>query len=140
MNKVMRKLVVIIGVLVVVFTVTASILIHEYLNREEIFYARAFSELEKNDVGDRVIEVDFDSGESARVILEHSCCTGAGFNAVAVKISNGQEYMADKNYCGRQGFVFSLNQKSVVSAAAFAEFLEHEGFGVRVGQSDLTKD
>jgi hypothetical protein len=44
------------------------------------------------------------SGDWYAVRLEHACCTGAGFDAVMIKDSQGQFYTAEKNYCGYEGF------------------------------------
>ena len=48
--------------------------------------------------------IPLDSGEWYAVVLEHSCCSGAGFDAVMIKDSKGTIYTAEKNYCGYEGF------------------------------------
>jgi hypothetical protein len=86
----------------------------------------------KNNRGNNhTITLAFEDGGSASVILEHSCCTGAGFDAVAIRTSDGQEYVADKNYCGIEGFRSELNTDSIKSLSMFSKYLEESGYRKR---------
>jgi hypothetical protein len=48
--------------------------------------------------------MELPSGEWCAVVLEHDCCSGAGFNAVLIKDSEGIFYKSQINYCGYEGF------------------------------------
>jgi hypothetical protein len=44
--------------------------------------------------------------------LEHSCCSGAGFDAVIIKDSTGNIYTKNQNFCGYEGFMASRLTKA----------------------------
>ena len=117
--------------LFVVVAMAAGILIHRHMNREQIFYEQAFEQLRDGRRDNPMITLDFEGGGSASVILEHACCSGAGFDAVAIRTSDGQEFVADKNYCGLEGFRFDLNADSTKNLASFTAFLEQRGYRKR---------
>ena len=77
---------------------------YQYGNRERQFLDQAFVQLRGGGGSEPVAEIKLESGESAAVILEHDCCSGAGFDAVAIRTSDGAEFYAKKNYCGLEGF------------------------------------
>lgn len=60
--------------------------------------------------------------------LEHDCCTGAGFDAVAIRTSDGREFTGDKNFCGLEGFYSGLEPGATESVDSFSAFLEHTGY------------
>jgi len=65
------------------------------------------------------------SGEWYAVVLEHDCCSGAGFDAVMIKDSSGSIYTAEKNYCGYEGFHIDESPKDVES---LRKALESNGY------------
>ena len=73
-------------------------------NREDRFLEDAFVQLRGGDGNEHVETVEFDSGGSATVILEHACCSGAGFDLVAIRTSGGLELVSKENFCGLEGF------------------------------------
>lgn len=115
-------------VLFVAAAVTVGALIHKHLNRERIFYDEAFKQLRDGRRDNPMITIDFDSGGSASVILEHACCSGAGFDAVAIRTSDGQEFVATKNYCGLEGFNESLKDDATKDLRHFTAFLAAQGY------------
>jgi len=120
----------VVGLFVVVAAATGR-LIHKHMNRERIFYDQAFEQLRDGRRDSRMITLDFEGGGSASVILEHACCSGAGFDAVAIRTSDGQEFVADKNYCGLEGFRFDLDADSTKNLPTFTAFLERRGYRKR---------
>jgi hypothetical protein len=110
--------------------VAATILIHTH-DQKRRFYAQAFKQLEGGRRERPMITVDFKAGGSALVILEHACCSGAGFDAVAIRTSDGQEFAGEKNYCGLEGFRFDLDAGSTDDLASFSAFLKQRGYRER---------
>lgn len=106
----------------------ASAAYYQYGNRESQFLNRAFVQL-RGGVGSlRVADIKLESGESAAVILEHSCCSGAGFNAVAIRASDGDEFYSSKNYCGLEGFYPTLKDDATKDLNRFKSFLVAQGY------------
>src|SRR5690606_26245200 len=101
------------------------------MNRERIFYEQAFEQLRGGRRDNPMITLDFEECGSASVILEHSCCSGAGFDAAAIRTSDGQQFVADKNYCGLEGFRFDLDADSTKNTSMFTAFLEQRGYRKR---------
>jgi hypothetical protein len=114
----------------VVISAAAGILIYRHMTREGIFYEQAFKQLREGGNIHKVT-IDFEAGGSASVILEHACCSGAGFDAVAVRTSDGQEYMSDENFCGLEGFRYKLDLDHIKSIPDFTAFLEQRGYKKR---------
>jgi|GEM_PF-4153282 len=65
----------------------------------------------------------FSSGEWDVATCEHSCCSGAGFDAKVIRDSTGAIY-ADKThtFCGAEGMAEDL---SYIQADSLAEFYAH---------------
>jgi hypothetical protein len=110
---------------------TIGVMIHNYQNREQIFYDQAFKQLNDGKRSRPMITIDFDTGDSASVILEHACCSGAGFDAVAIRTSGGLEFIANKNYCGLEGFYSDLEPDATKNIGTFTSFLERRGYRKR---------
>lgn len=110
--------------LALVILVVLAVARHRYLNRERLFLDDAFTELRHG--GGSPLKLE--SGASASVILEHSCCSGAGFDAVAVRTSDGQEFYSKNNYCGLGGFFFELEEAAVQDLPRFTAFLRAHGY------------
>jgi hypothetical protein len=125
MKRMVLKLFVVVGVAV---AVAAGILIHHHRNREQFFFAQAFEQLRAGRGDKPMITIDFKAGGSASVILEHACCSGAGFDAVAIRTSDGKEFLAAKNYCGLEGFRLALGAESTQSLTDFTAFLAQRGY------------
>jgi len=115
----------------VVGAAAVGILIHKHMNRVRIFYEQAFEQMRDGRRDNPMITLDFEEGGSASVILEHACCSGAGFDAVAIRTSEGQEFVADKNYCGLEGFRFDLDADSTKNLSMFTAFLKQRGYRKR---------
>jgi len=109
--------------------------ISNYANREQKFLDRAFIQLGGGGGSEYVADIDLNSGNSAAVILEHSCCSGAGFDAVAVRTSEGREFFAKKNYCGIEGFREKLKDAAITDLSHFTAFLRAQGYSERQGRS-----
>ncbi len=105
----------------------AVILGYRHLSRERNFYDQAFDQLRGGNQGIPMVTIGFEDGGSASVILEHSCCSGAGFDAVAVRTSDGQEFVSNNNYCGLEGFDWGSKE----SLVKFGAFLEQNGYKKR---------
>jgi len=107
---------------------TLGVALYYYANRERLFLDHAFVQLRGGRGTEPVATIKLDSGDSASVILEHACCSGAGFDAVAIRTSDGQEFFAKKNYCGLEGFHFALKPDAVRDLPHFKAFLNTLGF------------
>jgi hypothetical protein len=128
----MKRIIISLGVsFLAVIVSVIGILIFKQMHQKRIFYEQAFEQMRDGRGDNPMITLAFEDGGSASVILEHSCCTGAGFDAVAIRTSDGQEYVADKNYCGIAGFQSELNTDSIKSLSMFSAFLEERGYGKR---------
>ena len=103
---------------------TAVILGYGQVSRERNFYDQAFEQLRGGKNSSPMTTTHFEKGGSASVILEHSCCSGAGFDAVAVRTSDGQEFVSSNNYCGLEGFEWGSRE----SVGRFIEFLEQNAY------------
>jgi hypothetical protein len=116
------------------WTVTAMILAaagvvgHRYSNREQLFLDHAFVQLRGGVGSEPVEDIKLHSGETVSVILEHDCCTGAGFDAVAIRTSDGREFFATKNYCGIEGFYGGLGDDTTKDLPHFTAFLGAQGY------------
>ena len=108
--------------------------------RAQRFLRSAFAQFEGLGGAERVETIKFPSGESLSVILEHSCCSGAGFDAVAIRTSTGIDYEGAKRYCGLEGFVFTLNDHAFVSLDKALAFLESEGYTKRMTEQASAPD
>ena len=62
------------------------------------------------------------------MILEHACCTGAGFDAVAIRTSDGEEFISKQNYCGIEGFNGELKEEATKDLPHFKAFLTARGY------------
>lgn len=107
---------------------TLGVALYYYSNRERLFMDNAFVQLRGGKGNAPVAVIKLDSGDSASVILEHSCCSGAGFDAVAIRTSGGQEFYSKKNYCGLEGFYSELNTDAVKDLTTFKAFLSTKGY------------
>ncbi len=105
----------------------AGMWVYKSKHRERVFFEQAFTQMESGGESMSMITIDLKNGESASVILEHSCCSGAGFDAVAVRTSDGNEYKSTKNYCGLEGFYGSLSDVAMKDLNGFKAFLADEG-------------
>jgi len=101
---------------------------YRHANRERRFIHHAFEQLRSGRGSEPATNVRLKSGASAVVILEHACCNGAGFDAVAIRTSDGQEFSARKNYCGLEGFQLALEDSSMEDLPHFTAFLRAQGY------------
>lgn len=105
-----------------------SVLISRGTTRDERFLSNAFAQFDGLGGTEWVETIKFPSGESMSVILEHSCCSGAGFDAVAIRTSTGIDYQGAKPYCTIQGFVFTMDDHAFVGLDKALAFLKSEGY------------
>jgi hypothetical protein len=117
-----------LGLLAVVVSGIAGVMIHRHGNRERWFLERAFVQLRGGSGTEPVAVIDLGSGESASVILEHGCCSGGGFDAVAIRTSDGSEFHSTLNYCGLEDFRFAVEAEATAGLAAFKSFLTRQGY------------
>lgn len=108
-----------------------GIAIFSILNRQQRFLDRAFRQLHDGHGSEMMEVIKLKSGHTASVILEHDCCTGAGFNAVAVRTSDGHDFYANKNYCGIEGFYGALGLENSEDLPHFTDFLRAQGFKMK---------
>ena len=126
-----RNLLVAASLLVALIVAYAGVWAYKHKHRERLFYEQAFNQMRAGGDAIPMITIDLDDGGSAKVILEHSCCSGAGFDAVAVRTSDGKEYRSNKNYCGLMGFDFSVHGDAMKDMAHFKAFIKAEGYKPR---------
>lgn len=81
-------------------------------NQGRIFLAEAFAQLDGGAGVKHLETMHLESGESFKVILDHACCSGAGFDAVAIYTSDGEKYYSTKNYCGIEGFYAAIQRSA----------------------------
>ncbi len=111
-----------------VILATAGFVAYRYANRERLFLDHAFVQLQGGRGSEPMGNIKLHSGESAAVILEHDCCTGAGFDAVAIRTSDGREFVGKKNYCGLEGFRHALEGDATKDLPHFTAFLGDQGY------------
>jgi hypothetical protein len=119
----------IIGLCFVSIVALAAIYFYPDNNdRDRKFIDQAFVQL-NGGVGDEHIRtIELESGEGFQVILEHACCSGAGFDAVAIKTSDGVEYCSNNNYCGLEGFYHEVMSHESKNLEQFKSYLESSGY------------
>ena len=62
----------------------------------------------------------FDTGEWVAVAMEHSCCSGAGFNASIFFDSNGSTFVdTTYSFCGVEGMGEELHRVETSNLAGF---------------------
>ena len=105
--------------------------VYGHMTRPQRFIEGAFEQMRGNGGSEHSETYRLDSGESFSVILEHACCTGAGFNAVAIRTSAGEEFSAMKNYCGIEGFRGYRISEEVETLTQLASFLTEHGYKQR---------
>jgi len=107
---------------------TVGVSIYKHGSRERQFLDHAFVQLSGGRGSEPVTVIDLKSGDKAAVILEHDCCSGAGFDAVAVRTSDGQEFFAKKNYCGIEGFYGALGEDAAKDLPHFTAYVSAQGY------------
>lgn len=81
-----------------------------------------------------IVEIRLKSGDSFRALIEHSCCTGAGFDAVVLQSSDGSLYRSRNNYCGEEGFHAALTESKIGSLPELESYLLAHGY-TKIGQN-----
>ena len=82
--------------------------------------------LRKNKEGGTVVMMD--DGTWVAVVMEHACCTGAGFNATLYRTSRGALYLdSDSSYCGFFPLREELLTHACPNTAAFLESVKSGG-------------
>jgi hypothetical protein len=118
----------ILWMLAIAVSATLSVTFYRHATCERRFIHHAFDQLRSGRGSEPATNVRLKSGASATVILEHACCSGAGFDAVAIRTSDGQEFSARKNYCGLEGFQLALKDSAMEDMPQFTAFLRAEGY------------
>ena len=111
-----------------ILIISLGILFAQGSTRDKRFLKNAFSQFDGHGGNEQIETIHFPPGESLSVILEHACCSGAGFNAVAVRTSTGIDYQGFQRYCGVKGFVFAMEDYAFDSLTEALTHLESEGF------------
>lgn len=106
--------------------------------RTERFLAQATEILSNGAPHPGVVEFKLNGAESFKALLEHSCCTGAGFDAVALRTSEGTIYHSRKNYCGEEGFHAVMDEIELESLVDLDSYLLANGY-TKIGQN-MTAD
>lgn len=75
-----------------------------------------------------ILEIRLESGDSFRALLEHVCCNGAGFSAVALQSSDGSVYHSRNNYCGEEGFYGEMSGTGIGSLPDLEKYLLANGY------------
>ncbi|WFB34963.1 hypothetical protein P3T73_12420 [Kiritimatiellota bacterium B12222] len=99
--------------------------------RADRFMNRAILTLSAKPESEDIEKIALPSGEHYFVLLEHACCTGAGFDAVVIRDSNGSIYTAKQNYCGIEGFYGELASKNLLNLSELGTFLRQEGYKLK---------
>lgn len=81
-----------------------------------------------------IVKISLKSGDSFRALLEHSCCSGAGFDAVAIQTSDGSIYHSRNNYCGEEGFHAAMTEREFGSLPELENYLLENGY-TKIGQN-----
>lgn len=98
------------------------------VGRSERFLAEASEILRSGESHPGIVEITIGNGGSFRALLEHSCCSGAGFDAVALQSSTGITYHSRNNYCGEEGFHHEMSARIYQSFADLDTFLLANGY------------
>lgn len=75
-----------------------------------------------------IMKISLKSGDSFRALLEHGCCSGAGFDAVAIQTSDGALFHSRNNYCGAESFFFEMTEHEFESFPALEKYLLENGY------------
>lgn len=75
-----------------------------------------------------IMKISLKSGDSFRALLEHGCCSGAGFDAVAIQTSDGSLFHSRNNYCGAESFFFEMTEHQFESLPALEKYLLENGY------------
>ncbi len=81
-----------------------------------------------------IVKITLKSGDSFRALLEHSCCSGGGFAAVAIQTSDGSVYHSRNNYCGEEGFYAVMTEREFGSLPELENYLLENGY-TKTGQN-----
>jgi hypothetical protein len=71
------------------------------------------------------------SSEWYAVCLEHSCCSGKGFDAVLIMDSDRQFYTSHNNYCGYEGFSARLASEHIQNLTGLRSHLLKHGYKIQ---------
>lgn len=104
------------------------------IGRADRFLVDATEILVRGEDHPEIVEIDLMGDGSFRALLEHSCCSGAGFNAVALQTSDGTIYHSHNNYCGEEGFNAEMTATEHKSLADLNAFLLANGY-TKAGQN-----
>jgi hypothetical protein len=102
--------------------------VYGHIRRPYQFIDQAFEQMRGKGGSEHSETYRLDSGESFTVILEHSCCSGAGFDAVAIRTSAGDEFSALKNYCGIEGFSGYSIASKMKTLVRLKSYLKAQGY------------
>ena len=75
-----------------------------------------------------IMKISLKSGDFFRALLEHGCCSGAGFDAVAIQTSDGALFHSRNNYCGEESFFFEMTDHEFESLPALEKYLLENGY------------
>lgn len=124
----MRRRTIAILVLATVLIIAASWPFLRMIGRSERFLADATKILAGGESHSGIVEIDLSGTGSYRALVEHSCCSGAGFDAVVLHASDGTIYHSRNNYCGDEGFYAEMTATEHKSLADLEAFLLANGY------------
>lgn len=101
------------------------------IGRADRFLDHSFDLLENEPESPGIVRIDLTNRSYFVALIEHSCCSGAGFDAVAIRTSEGREYESRKNYCGSQGFYFAMTDLEIQNLSQLDEILMADGYTER---------
>lgn len=102
-----------------------------YQHRADQFIHSAIEKLRNAPGSGEIERIHLPSGESCSVVMEHSCCSGAGYDAVVILASNGNAYTSKKNYCGIEGFYGELPSENFSNLSDLDTYLRKEGYELK---------
>ncbi|MEC5127593.1 hypothetical protein VSU19_12575 [Verrucomicrobiales bacterium BCK34] len=131
----MKSRTIVIFVLTITIVTVACWPFLRMLGRSERFLSDATEILADGEPHPDIVEIDLTGNGSFRALIEHSCCSGAGFDAVALQTSDGKVYHSRNNYCSEEGFYAEMTRTDLESLADLDKFLLANGY-TKIGQTE----
>ena len=104
------------------------------IGRSDRFLSNATEILARGEDHPGIVDIKLAGTGSFKALVEHSCCSGAGFDAVALQTSDGAIYHSRNNYCGNEGFYYAMTESEHENLADLDAFLLANGY-TKIGQN-----
>lgn len=121
-----RNIAILTMTLVAIFAVPWHLIILK--SRADRFLNEATTILSTGSEHPGIMKISLKSGDSFRALLEHGCCSGAGFDAVAIETSDGSRFHSRNNYCGEEGFHVIMTEHEFESLPELEKYLLENGY------------